>query len=141
MFKKIIIIGSRRRDNDSDYHQVYNEFKKWYDNGDVIISGGCPKGGDRFAEIIARKLNMTEENGQLVIHKPDQNKKPEPGSHKGKWAKWFYERNTIVAQEADPNTVVIACVSPNRKGGTEDTLRKIERHLGQFYDGNLIRIV
>lgn len=141
MFKKIIIIGSRRRNNNVDYRQVLNEFKKWYDNGDVIISGGCPKGGDRFAEIIARKMNMTEENGQLVIHRPDVNKKPESSASKGKWARWFYERNTIVAQEANPNTVVIACVSPDRKGGTEDTLRKIKRHLGEFYDGNLIRIV
>ena len=141
MPKKIIIIGSRRRNSDSDYHQVLSEFKKWYDNGDVIISGGCPKGGDRFAEIIAAKMGMTEENGQLIIHRPDPNKKPETGDHKGKWAQWFYERNTVVAKEAEPNTVVIACVSPDRKGGTEDTLRKIERHLGKSYDGNLIRIV
>ena len=139
--KKIIIIGSRRRNNDSDYHQVYNEFKKWYDNGDIIISGGCPKGGDRFAEIIARKMNMTESNGQLKIHRPDPDKRPENGSPKHKWAQWFYERNTIVAKESEPDTVVIACVSPDRKGGTEDTLRKVQRHLGKDYDGNLIRIV
>jgi len=141
MFKKIIIIGSRRRNNESDYHQVLSEFKKWYDNGDVIISGGCPKGADHFAEIIAAKMNMTEKNGQLVIHRPDENKKPKTGAPRHQWAQWFYKRNTIVAQEANPNTVVIACVSPDRKGGTEDTLRKIERHLGKFYDGNLIRIV
>jgi len=106
--KKIIIIGSRRRNNDSDYHQVYNEFKKWYDNGDIIISGGCPKGGDRFAEIIARKMNITESNGQLIIHRPDPSKKPENGSPKHKWAQWFYERNTVVAKESEPDTVVIA---------------------------------
>ena len=108
---------------------------------DIIISGGCPKGGDHFAEVIAQKMNMTKENGQLIIHRPDPDKKPESGSHRGQWAKWFYERNTVVAKEAEPNTVVIACVSPNRKGGTEDTIRKIERHLGKNLDGTLIRIV
>jgi len=139
--KKIIIIGSRRRNNESDYQQVFNEFKKWYDDGDIIISGGCPKGADHFAEIIAQKLNMTKENGQLIIHRPDPNKKPVEYSPSYEWAQWYYERNTVVAKEAEPNTVVIACVSPDRKGGTEDTLRKIERHLGENYDGNLVRIV
>ena len=67
--------------------------------------------------------------------------KPESGSPKHKWAQWFYERNTVVSKESEPDTVVIACVSPDRKGGTEDTLRKVQRHLGKDYDGNLIRIV
>jgi hypothetical protein len=66
--KKIIIIGSRRRDSDEDYIQDWNEFRKWYEDGDIIVSGGCPKGGDRFAEVIARKLGLTEDNGKLIIH-------------------------------------------------------------------------
>jgi len=63
MSKNIGIIGSRRRNTDEDYKCVYNEFRKWYNDGDKIISGGCKKGGDRFAEIIAAKLGLTEENG------------------------------------------------------------------------------
>lgn len=124
MSKKIIIIGSRRRDSDEDYMQVWNEFRKWYEDGDIIVSGGCPKGGDRFAEVIATKLGLTEDNGKLIIHLP---KKPPRNSPRYEWAKCMYERNTVVAGEAEPSTIVIACVSPDRKGGTEDTIRKIER--------------
>ena len=132
MSKVIGIIGSRRRDNEEDYKQVYNEFKKWYDEGDKICSGGCPKGGDRFAEIIARKLGLTIENGSLIIHYP---KKPKTGSPRWAWAQANYERNTLVANDSD---VLIACVAPDRKGGTEDTIKKwIKRKL----DNNLLRIV
>lgn len=132
MSKIIGIIGSRRRDSEEDFHAVYNEFRKWYENGDKICSGGCPKGGDRFAEIIARKLGLTEENGDLIIHRP----KPVPkGSPRYIWAKAFYERNTLVARDSD---VVIASVSPDRKGGTEDTLKKWSKF---HKDENCKRIV
>ena len=124
MNKKIIIIGSRKRDSDDDYMQVWNEFRKWYDDGDIIVSGGCPKGGDRFAEVIATKLGLTEDNGKLIIHLP---KKPPRNSPRYEWAKKMYERNTVVAGEAESSTIVIACVSPDRKGGTEDTIRKVKK--------------
>lgn len=124
MPKKIIIIGSRKRDSSEDYMQVWNEFRKWYEDGDIIVSGGCPKGGDRFAEMIARKLGLTEENGKLIIHLP---KKPPRNSPRYIWAQKMYERNTVVANESEPDTIVIACVDPSRKGGTEDTIRKIQR--------------
>ena len=52
------IIGSRRRDTEDDYHIVENAFFKVYKPGDRICSGGCPKGGDRFAEIIAKKFDI-----------------------------------------------------------------------------------
>jgi len=118
MSKIIGIIGSRRRDGQEDYHSIFNEFKKWYEVGDKICSGGCKKGGDKFAEIIAQKMNLTEENGYLIIHRP----KPVPkNSPKWIYAKVNYERNTTVAKDSD---VIIATVSPDRKGGTEDTIRK-----------------
>ena len=121
--RKIIIIGSRSRDTSEDFKLVYDEFKKWYKDGDIIISGGCPKGGDRFAEVIASRLGMTEGNGQLIIHRP---KKPAKDSPKYIWAKAFYERNTVVAKEAEDNTVTIACISKTKTGGgTGDTLSKI----------------
>ena len=121
--RKIIIIGSRSRDSEEDFQLVYDEFKKWYKDGDIIISGGCPKGGDRFAEIIAARLGMTEKNGKLIIHRPI---KPPKGSPKYIWAKAFYDRNTVVAYEANHNTVTIACISKTKTGGgTGDTLSKI----------------
>lgn len=120
--KKIIIIGTRRRSTFEDYRIVYNEFRKYYAEGDIIISGGCPLGGDAFAERIARRLNLTETNGKLIIHRPVN---PPKGSPRWKWAQVMYDRNTIVAQETEHDSIVIACVSEDRKGGTEDTLRKI----------------
>ena len=130
MNKKIIIIGSRRRDSVEDYHCVLREFKKWYDYGDVLVSGGCPKGGDLFAEVIANNLQIP-----IIIHYP---KKPLPGLPKWDYAKVMYERNTVVVNEAEEDTVVIACVSPDRKGGTEDTIKKWR---SRKFDGNLLRIV
>ena len=130
--KIIGIIGSRRRDTNEDYKQVYNEFKKWYDVGDKICSGGCPKGGDRFAEIIARKLGLTIENGGLIIHYPV---KPRPGSPRWEWAQANYARNTLVANDSD---VIIASVAPDRTGGTEDTIKKF---LKRKLDRSLMRIV
>lgn len=123
--KKIIIIGSRRRNDQKDFDDVYKVFKKVYNDGDIIISGGCPKGGDRFAEIIARRLGLTEKNSKLIIHRPIM---PPKGSPKWMYAQKFYDRNTLVATETEGNSVVIACVSEDRKGGTEDTLKKVYIH-------------
>lgn len=51
---KIGIIGSRRRNSEDDYIQLEKKFLEIFKNGDEIVSGGCPKGGDHFAEIIAK---------------------------------------------------------------------------------------
>jgi len=121
MPKVIGVIGSRRRDGEEEYEHIMNEFRKWYEPGDKICSGGCKKGGDRFAEIIAKKMSLTEENGGLIIHRP---KSVPKGSLRWEYAKVNYERNTLVAKDSD---VIIATVAPDRKGGTEDTLRKFLR--------------
>jgi len=123
MPKIIGIVGTRQRDTEEDYHDVLDVFKIVYDDGDIICSGGCKKGGDRFAEIIAGNMRMTEENGRLIIHRP----KPVPkGSPKWAFAKVNYERNTLVANDSD---ILIACIAINRKGGTEDTIKKfLKKH-------------
>jgi len=132
MNKIIGIIGSRRRDGQEAYDAIWREFSKWYDDGDKICSGGCKQGGDRFAEVIAGKLGLTEENGFLIIHRPE----PVPkGSPRWEYAKANYKRNTTVARDSD---VIIATVAPDRVGGTEDTLRKWDMY---HKDGNLKRIV
>jgi len=135
--KIIGIIGSRRRNTDEDYKCVYNEFKKWYDIGDRICSGGCKQGGDKFAEIIAKKMNLTEENGGLILHLP---KKPPKGSPRWAYAKANFERNTLVAQDSN---MIIACVAGDRKGGTEDTIRKFLKKFEKTWAENkyLVRLV
>ena len=107
MCKMIGIVGSRRRNSEKDYMAVRYEFLKIYEEGDIICSGGCPKGADNFAERIAKKFRVP-----IEIFPAD-------------WAKFGrvagFMRNTDIAAASD---VLIACVAPDRKGGTEDTIKK-----------------
>ncbi len=54
--KKIGIIGTRRRDTAEAFSKIIAKFFEIYEPGDWIVSGGCQKGGDRFAEKLAREL-------------------------------------------------------------------------------------
>ena len=47
------IVGSRRRNRDRHYQIVEEKFFDIYVDGDIICSGGCPKGADSFAHTIA----------------------------------------------------------------------------------------
>lgn len=107
MPKTIAIIGSRSRDSQEDYQACLKSFFEIYEEGDEIVSGGCPKGGDRFAEVIAKKYQIP-----IKIYYAQWNKL---GKSAG------FARNTNIAQDAD---VIIAVVSTDRKGGTEDTIAK-----------------
>ena len=51
--KYIGIVGSRRRNSPEDFLVVQEAFCQIYEEGDVIVSGGCPKGGDSFAITLA----------------------------------------------------------------------------------------
>jgi len=105
--KVIGIVGSRRRDTDEDYRRCLAVFEKVYRKGDRIVSGGCPKGGDKFAEIIAKAKGIT-----IIIHYPDWSQ--------GRFA--GFSRNTDIAKDC---TVLIAVVAEDRTGGTEDTVKKV----------------
>jgi hypothetical protein len=107
MSKIIGIVGSRRRNTKKDYELVEAAFIKVYAKGDTIVSGGCPEGADNFAEEIAWTYNAS-----ITIHKAEW-------KVYGKSA--GFKRNTYIAQDAD---ILIACVAPDRKGGTEDTIKK-----------------
>lgn len=107
--KTIGIVGSRRRNNKVDQDLVHATFLGVYEDGDHIVSGGCPDGADAFAEWIARK-----EQVPITIH----------------YARWKklgksagFVRNTAIAFNAN---VLIACVAPDRTGGTEDTIKKFQ---------------
>jgi len=107
MSKIIGIIGTRRRDTNEDLKRVNDAFLKIYEEGDKICSGLCPQGGDRFAVILSKLYNVT------------------PIWYPAEWRKYGkgagFKRNTYIARDSD---VLIACVAPNRKGGTEDTIKK-----------------
>lgn len=110
--KFIGVVGSRSRNSEEDFHIVDSVFYDNYEQGDIIVSGGCPKGADRFAEIIA-----TRDNIPIHIFKADWDKL---GKKAG------FARNTYIAQTAN---ILIACVSIDRIGGTEDTIKKFK----EFY--------
>ena len=130
--KKIAIIGTRSRNTSVPYKEVEKKFWEIYERGDWIISGGCSKGGDRFAEMIAKKEGIP-----ILIFYPDNKR------YHYKAAPMI--RNTDVALNSD---VVIACVRKpedgvesvlNRtKGGTEDTLKKFFK---RTQDESLIYLV
>ncbi len=104
--KYIGIVGTRRRDSQEDYRIVRKVFLEVCEQEDIIISGGCSKGGDRFAEIIAKNFSIL-----IKIFKADWSL----GKHAG------FLRNTNIAKKSD---ILIACIAKDRTGGTEDTIRK-----------------
>ena len=108
--RTIGIVGSRRRAESEDYRACIAAFEGIYHPGDRIVSGGCPKGGDRFAERIALDRGLT-----ITIHYPDWKKL-------GKVA--GFERNTDIAEDCD---ILIALTADDRTGGTEDTIKKVLR--------------
>lgn len=105
--KWIGIVGSRRRNTQTDLLKVEKALLEVYEEGDQIVSGGCPQGADIFAEYLAKKHQIP-----ILIYYAQWNKL-------GKAAGFI--RNTDIAAEAD---VLIACVAEDRTGGTEDTIKK-----------------
>ena len=111
--KRIIIIGSRRRNEPEDFLIVEKHLLSIYEKGDLLVSGGCPTGGDHFAEELSAKYNVW-----MVVWPAEWNKD-------GQYRCWAgFERNTIIAQNGD---VIIACVASDRTGGTEDTIKKFKK--------------
>lgn len=108
--KRIGIIGSRRRNTQKDFEQLEKSFLEIYKDGDEIISGGCASGGDRYAEILAKKYQVT-----IKIYYAQWDKI-------GKGA--GFARNTYIARDSD---ILIALVAGDRTGGAEDTLKKAEK--------------
>lgn len=111
--KRIVIIGSRRRNEEEDFQIVEKRFSCIYEKGDLLVSGGCPTGGDHFAELLSAKYNIW-----MVVWEAKW-------KIDGVYRRWAgFARNTTIAKNGD---VVIACVAEDRTGGTEDTIRKFKK--------------
>lgn len=143
------IVGTRQRDGKGDLELVRIKLLEIYKPGDNIISGGCKQGGDRFSEILANELQLDFEwctseeifaqsssctkafKGFIRIHVPDENRldaKLLAKNRRAAYAVINYARNTLIAQDSDK---LIACVAPDRKGGTEDTIKKFVKLHGK----------
>lgn len=105
--KSIGIIGSRRRDSNEDFKETEKILLSILEDDDVIVSGACKEGGDRFADILYKK------------HQIDFKCFP------AKWKKYKkpagFIRNGTIAENSD---IIIAVVAEDRTGGTEDTIKK-----------------
>lgn len=104
--KVIGIVGSRRRKSLADVQRLLKAFDELYEEGDTIVSGGCPEGADAFAEHIAKQRGVP-----ITIYPARWS----DSKHAG------LERNTKIAEACD---VLIALVHEDRTGGTEDTVKK-----------------
>lgn len=126
---KIAIVGSRRRFSDDDQMSVIKTFDNILTNttllnykrqyGDIhLVSGGCSRGADIWADTLAkiRGTPITTYHAAWQLY--------------GRGAGPI--RNTFIAKDSD---ILIACVAPDRTGGTEDTIRKFKEY---HPDGKLI---
>jgi predicted Rossmann fold nucleotide-binding protein DprA/Smf involved in DNA uptake len=102
---KIGVVGSRRR---KDVYSVIN-FIDTLNPEDIIISGGC-RGVDSWAEQRSKERGL-----QTIIFKPDLT----DIKHRGDMIKRYYDRNKQIAEACD---VLVAFVSLDRTGGTENTI-------------------
>lgn len=120
------VIGTRKRNTHSDFLKVQASVMKLvnkyqYSYKIKLISGGCEKGGDKMAEVIAKKYGIP-----ITIFYPNKRQHKFPDA--------LFIRNTEIAEKSD---CIIACVvNPKdnlddilnrKKGGTEDTLRKFKK--------------
>jgi predicted Rossmann fold nucleotide-binding protein DprA/Smf involved in DNA uptake len=104
------IVGSRGR---LDRQSVYDRVAE-LPRGSTVVSGGA-KGPDIWAEEAAKSCGLP-----TIVHLPAS------GPSATRWAatEKFYARNQQIVDDSD---VLIAFVSPDRKGGTEDTIRRARK--------------
>lgn len=106
--KIIGIVGSQTRDSTKDLDKVIDAFWKVYEEGDIICSGGCPTGGDRFA---------------YLLHKSHQLPYLEfPAQWRKHGKKAGHMRNTDIARVS---RVLIACWN-KKSPGTKGTIDKFK---------------
>lgn len=105
---RVAIVGSRRRTDRAAVEAAVAELPI----GTVVVSGGAT-GPDTWAAEAARVRGYA-----VVVHRPDL-----PDGLRGRWdaARRYYARNQAIVDDCDR---LIAFPAPDRKGGTEDTIRR-----------------
>ena len=117
---KIGVVGSRRRNEQSDYGAVkaavVEIMAEHPDEECILVSGGCKQGADSFVWRISADLNLLPPCEHLPAYKP--------GSAYFVVVKALKARNTKIAEDCD---ILVATPAEDRKGGTEDTITKAEK--------------
>jgi hypothetical protein len=103
---KIAIIGSRRRTDKNSVIKLVNSLP----SDACVISGGC-RGVDSWAVQRAKERGL-----KTIVFRPNLTNLTD------EWEviRRFYARNKRIAEEAD---VIYAFVAPDRRGGTENTIK------------------
>ena len=107
---RVAIVGSRRRPDRAAVEMAVEGLAP----GDVVVSGGA-SGPDTWAVEAAQRRGL-----EVVIHRPDLTG---VGS-RSEAAERYHRRNQQIVDDCDR---VVAFVSHDRKGGTEDTIRRTKR--------------
>jgi len=106
---KLGIVGSRRRISADDKELIKQQIIKL--KPAELVSGGCKKGADKFAEELSKELSIP-----MKIFLPKLTRDMEYY----KRVNAYYARNKEIANYSD---ILIAVVAPDRKGGTENTIK------------------
>jgi len=111
---KVGIVGSRSRNSLKDKELIKEVLLRQLKKGINIhlVSGGCYKGTDKFAEELAEELGLG-----ISIHYPDAPKDCE----RWEYAQACYDRNTLIANESQILIVLWDGIS----GGTKNTIDKM----------------
>jgi hypothetical protein len=121
---RIGVVGSRRRNTKED-KQLLEVFlfnlirsRGWMKDKITFVSGGCEKGADNFIKELVKEGKFP--GSELVEHYPNVF----PGMPYWDVVNAMYARNEKVAADSG---ILVAMVAPDRKGGTENTVKHANR--------------
>lgn len=121
---RVGVVGSRRRDSSEDKRILVGalryllEYTGYSPIECTFVSGGCPLGADRF--IVELHKGEALPGSEMVEFLPDKS------NINSKWdlVNAMYARNYKIAADSD---VLVALVAPDRKGGTENTIKHMTK--------------
>ncbi len=127
------IVGSRRKSSEKDRSKLYLYLSRIGDI-DTIVTGDCYKGGDKFAREYAKQHSIFHLDVKFKRDPETDEILTPPFVRWGKhWKYNYYEfcvicyaRNEEIAKE--PLDYLIALVAPDRKGGTENTIKHFKKY-------------
>jgi hypothetical protein len=123
---RIGIVGSRRRNSPEDFKMLREYLQVLLSSIDFdevsFVSGGCPLGADHFAEIIAKVIGV-----EMIIYHPNKDDIDQAileANPRAAYAIINFARNGLIASNSD---ILVAMVAPDRRGGTEDTIKRFKK--------------